>query len=395
MTNITSVGSERFDSDFLEKLRSDGDPDADAAIATFFDDELDAPAEGLMNAMIRHHPNADEASPALSAFLNEPVELPEWYDDELFVAGQQLFAAYLPQFGLALWMASIPAGYAGARDVKVLWGTRQLREHPKRRFLETGQFVLDVMTPGSLEPGSKGLNDIRHVRLMHAAVRHMLTHEADDIEIKKWDDSTGVPINQEALLATMFTFNVVGIQSVNKFGIHLNDEEREAYIHAWSVIGYLMGVRGDLLPLNYADSAAIWQAIKDKEYDESPEGVALTAAAINVMRDLIPGRFVDGLPAAGLQFLLGRQTAKLLGVGRPSWTYALFLPMHAFGDLSHRFQHDFAPGRWASERLGRQVMKSFIEGEWNDERRPRTVKRNGKIAFEVEPEIRRAIGLDE
>lgn len=394
MTTIESVGSEKFDEDFLEELRTHGDPQADAAISTFFDDELHAPAEGLMNSMIRHHPNSDEASPALSAFLNEPVELPDWYDDKLFAAGQELFAEYLPQFGLALWMASIPAGYAGARDVVVLARTHELLSHPKRRFLETGQFVLDVMTPGALEPGSKGLNDIRHVRLMHAAVRHMLTHEADELGIAAWDARTGVPINQEALLATMFTFSMVGIQSVDKFGIHLTDEEKEAYTHAWSVIGSLMGVRGDLLPLSYADSATVWEAIKDHQYDDSLEGQELTAAAIEVMQNLIPGRFINGLPASGLQFLLGRDTAKMLGVGRPNWTYALFVPMHAFGDLSHRFQNDFAPGRWVTQRLGRRMMKSFIEGEWDDERLPRTVKRGGKIAFEIPQQINRGLGLE-
>ena len=394
MNPTPTIGSAKFTKEFLRQLRSEGDPDADASMRRFFDDELHAPAEGLMQAMIRHHPGSDQASPALTAFLEEPVELPEWADLDRLRLGQDLFAQYLPQFGLALWMASIPAGYAGARDVVVLARTHQLLSNPKRRFLETGQFVVDVMTHGSLEPGAKGLSDIRHVRLMHAAVRHMLTHEAADLKVEPWDESTGVPINQMALLATMFTFSVVGIESADKFGIHLTDDEKDAYAHAWSIIGSLMGIRDDLLPLDFADSQTVWNSIKCLEYAPSDEGAELTTAAIEVMQKLIPGRFGDGIPVAGIRFLLGKRTANLLGVGRPNWTYALFAPLHGAGDVMRRFERDFAPIRWASERLGLLVMQNFIEGEWDDERLPRVTKRGGDIAFEVPQLVRRQVDLD-
>jgi hypothetical protein len=254
--------------------------------------------------------------------------------------------------------------------------------------------VLDVMTHGALEPGAKGLGDIHHVRLMHAAVRHMLTHETAELDVDEWDDSNGVPINQMALLATMFTFSVVGVESVDKFGIHLTDDEKDAYAHTWSIIGSLMGIDDGLLPLDFADSQAVWNSIKRLEYDRCDEGVELTAAAIEVMKKLIPGRLGDGFPVAGLRFLLGKDTASLLGVGRPNWTYAFFAPMHAFGDLMRRFERDFAPGRRATEQLGRVVMQAFIDGEWDDARLPRTTKRGSKVAFDVAQQVRRRVGLE-
>lgn len=393
MSTVPTVGSRQYTDGFLHELRSIGDPDADAAIAQFFDVELDAPASGLMAALIRHHPGSDEASPALTAFLNEPMELPEWADLERFRQGQDLFAEYLPQFGVALWMASIPAGYAGARDVVVLARAHELLSNPKRRFLETGQFLLDVMTHGSLEPGAKGLVDIRHVRLMHAAVRHMLTHESAELGVDAWDHTSGLPINQMALLATMFTFSVVGIESVVKFGVHLSDDEQDAYAHTWSVIASLMGVRHDLLPFDFADSQAVWKSIKRNEYASCQEGVDLTRAAVEVMQKLIPGRFGDDVPSAGIRFLLGKDAAALLGVGRANWTSGFFAPMHAFGGLMHRFERDFAPGRWATEWLGRTVMQTFIDGEWDGERLPRTTRR-GDVAFEVPQQMRRRVGLE-
>jgi hypothetical protein len=394
MNPAPSIGSEKFTDEFLEELRSFRDPDADAAVRGFFDGELEAPATGLMEAMIRHHPGSDEASPALTAFLNEPVELPEWADLDRLHLAQDVFLEYLPQFGLALWMASIPAGYAGAKDVVVLARTHELMSNPKRRFLETGQFVVDVMTHGALKPGAKGLSDIRHVRLMHAAVRHMLTHEADAVDVPKWDHTTGEPINQMALLATMFTFSVVGVESVNKLGVRLKDDEQDAYAHAWSIIGSLMGIRDDLLPLNFADSQTVWNSIKRTQYAACPEGAALTRAAIEVMQRLLPGRLTDGLPEAGIRYLLDGDTAKILGLERPNWTSALFAPLELFGSVLDRFERGFPPGRWASEQLGRLVMQTFIDGEWDEERRPRETKRGGDIAFDAPQQIRRRVGLD-
>ncbi len=310
---------------------------------------------------------------------------PAWADPELIKLGQDLFAQYLPQFGLALWMASIPAGYAGAKDAVVLERTAQLVSHPRRRFLETGQFVLDVMTKGGLHDDGVGAADIRHVRLMHAAVRHMLQHEADVHDhLDGWDPAFGVPLNQEALLATQFTFSVVGLRSLQRFGVNVSDREKEAYIHLWSVIGHMMGVRDDLLPLDFADSSTVWDRITAKEYGRSPGGTLLTKSAIEVMRQLIPGGWLDGLPATGIRFLLGNDTADLLDVPKANWTRLLFVPGRAMGGVWSRFERDSFTGSTITSVLGRIAFREFLVAE----RRP-----SGRPGFEVPEEMQRALGM--
>jgi len=395
-----SVGADRFTIEFLDGLRKEGDPEADKAVATYFHDELAAtpatepatePATDLMKLMIAAAPRqfaaapgSDEGSPALRAFVGARPPLPLWADPKLIKLGQDLFAEYLPQFGLALWMASIPAGYAGAKDAVVLERTAQLVSHAKRRFLETGQFVLDVMTEGGLDDNGDGAADIRHVRLMHAAVRHMLQHEDHGHDLSGWDPAFGTPLNQEALLATQFTFSVVGLRSLHRFGVHVSDHEKEAYIHLWSVIGHLMGVRDDLLPLDYADSSTVWDQITKKEYAASPGGKCLTKAAIQVMQQLIPGRALDGLPATGIRFLLGNETANLLGVPRADWTRALFVPGQMLGHMMNLFDRDSVAGEEITRLLGRTAFKQFLMFE----RRP-----DGRPSFEVPEEMQRALGM--
>jgi hypothetical protein len=226
---------------------------------------------------------------------------------------------------------------------------------------------------------------------MHAAVRHMLVHEADQLKMEDgspcppWDFATGKPLNQEALLATQFTFSVVGIQSLEKFGIHLSDHDKDCYTHAWAVVGHLMGVRADLQPLDYADSATVWELIKEKEYAASRAGAHLTEHALIVMKKLIPGRLIDGIPAAGIHFLLGRKTAKMLGVTN-NWTYAIFPPMHLLGEIMNRFERTSPLGRKFTEWAGRKFFQAFIDLEWEG----RTRSRN----FEVPDQLRRRLGLD-
>ena len=73
-------------------------------------------------------------------------------DPDLVRAGQEVFGAYGPQLGMGLFMASLPADYAFAKGVQVLAATTRLTRDPKRRYVETGQMIIDAMTPGGSSP---------------------------------------------------------------------------------------------------------------------------------------------------------------------------------------------------------------------------------------------------
>ena len=240
---------------------------------------------------------------------------------------------------MALWMASLPADYACAKGAEPLVRTARLTGKPKRRYVETGQMIINAMTPGALETGALGYETIRHVRVMHAAVRHLLLHGEDlrspaGDPIGAWDDALGVPLNQEDLLGCLFSFSVVGIDALRRSGVRVTDAEAEAYIHTWNLVGHQLGIRSDLLPLDWADSVAIWEHIKARAYAQSDAGRELTAAAIECMQDLIRigplgglaggrhpplSRRPDGRPAGGSQ---GRLDALVLHL-RPSQRHPL------------------------------------------------------------------------
>ncbi len=383
-----SVGIDRFTDSFMEELRATGDQPADAAVASFFE------ATGLHHdALYRRLAStsawraADEDLPGVAEFVTEVTPWPAWADAELIQEGQRVFGEFGPQLGMGLFMASLPADYGFAKGVQALARTARLSRDPKRRYVETGQMIIDAMTPGALEPGKGGYRTVRHVRLMHAAVRHVLLRpgEIDDgsvgaTKVPPWDKALGVPINQLQLLGTLFSFGVQGVESLARSGVRLSADRAEAYIHVWNLVGHQIGILDDLLPLSLEDSEALWERGKRKEYGPTDEGKELTAAAIECMRELFGFSHMPGLPATGIRFYLGDETADMLGVPRSDWTRVVFEVMRQT-DWLYTYALVRLPGTGPlAAALGRRIWQGF-ERYGRDGDRPR---------FEVTDELKAA-----
>jgi hypothetical protein len=46
------------------------------------------------------------------------------------------------------------------------------------------------------------------------------------------------------------TFSVVVFDSLRRLGVPLRDEDADSYLHAWNLVGHLIGIREDLLPID-------------------------------------------------------------------------------------------------------------------------------------------------
>ncbi len=386
-----SVGVDRFTDSFMEELRAIGDQPADAAVASFFE------ATGLHHdALYRRLAStsawraADEDLPGVAEFVTEVTPWPTWADTELIREGQRVFGEFGPQLGMGLFMASLPADYGFAKGVQALARTARLSRDPKRRYVETGQMIVDAMTPGGLEPGKSGYRTVRHVRLMHAAVRHVL-QRPEEIEdgrhgapkVPPWDGALGVPINQLQLLGTLFSFGIQGIESLARSGVRLSRDRAEAYIHTWNLVGHQIGILDELLPLSLEDSETLWERGKRKEYGPTDEGREMTAAAIECMQELFGFSHLPGLPATGIRFYLGDKTADMLGVPRSDWTRVLFEMMRQT-DWLYTYALVRLPGTGPiAAALGRRIWQGF-ERYGRDGNRPR---------FEVTDELKAAWGM--
>ena len=168
----------------LEPWRSVGDPLADGVIREIYDDARSVTAvNNLLNLMVRHDvAPPDELPPAARRYYQETAALPPWVDEAANAKGEEVFMRYGLLSLTSLICASLPACYAMRNGVHVLGITQQLGAHTHRRIYETAQMVIDVMARGGLAPGGRGVRSAQKVRLMHAAMRYLLTVAPDEVD---------------------------------------------------------------------------------------------------------------------------------------------------------------------------------------------------------------------
>ncbi len=384
-----SAGTARFSPAFLESLRAEGDPSADAAVATFFS-AADARGPTLYARLgqTREQDMDDVAFPGVGAFVRERPPWPDWADEATVRAGQEVFSRWGMQLSMGLFLSSLPTTYLCAKGTVPLVRTARLVSHPRRRILETGQMIIEAMTPGALTPGERGERAVRHVRLMHATVRYGLTHpEAlgalGGTEDEGWDDALGVPLNQEDLLGTLLAFSALGLDALERLGVALSEGEADAYVHAWNVVGTQIGVRGDLLPLSTSEARRVAAAILAAQRAASADGRELMARTIAAMDELVALPLMRGLSESGVRYFLGDADADLLGVGPANWTRHLFSAMRCLDGPLDRLLTRLPGQHRLSALLGRRV----ICGLEAVERGP------GRPRFEISEELRAAWGV--
>jgi mpaB/rubber oxygenase-like protein len=340
--------------DFLNSMREHCDPPADDAVRALFEQDKVAAANALMKQLVvNENVSLEVLAPPLRDYFQRSGQLPSWMDPKLVRQGEELFGRYGPHIVTALFCASLPSCYAAAQGVQVLHLTARLETDPLRRIVETAQMIVDVMAPGGLAPGGRGVRSAQKVRLMHAAVRHLIRKSG------KWNPAWGQPINQEDMAGTLTTFSTVALRALERMGCTLSDTERQAYYHAWRVVGYVMGIDERLLPASVQDGIHLEETIQHRVFGPSPEGRELTQALLKLVEHVMPGNLFDGMGASLMRQLVGKSTADLLGVPPADWTRALLGPLKVLGWVSDKVVDLQGP---TAARLVGMFGRRLVEG---------------------------------
>jgi len=379
-------GASTFTDEFLDGLRLEGDPPADAAVRRYLEGLDESPADPFA-AVARSGAAgpSDEDAPGTGPFVRALEPWPEWADRGQVERGQQVFGIWGLEFVAALWMAALPTTYACAFGAEPLVRTARLTRDPKRRYVETGQMIIDAMAEGALDPGGPGYSSVRHVRLMHAAVRRVLTHPEslpapEGVQLEPWDPAYGIPLNQEDLLGCLFAFSVLSIRSLEQSGVLFDDSDAEAYVHVWNLIGYQIGIRPDLLPIGRADAMVIANRIFDRQKASSDAGRELTATAITCLQGMLVTKRLRGLPASGMRHFLGGDVADMLDVPAADWTRSIFT-VARWVDAAMNGALRWIPGhRSLLAGVGRHLITGFEALEQD----------GGRTNFEISDELRSA-----
>jgi len=281
------------DNDQLENYRQVSDPEGDRLIEELYKElspkEIGRLFQKYMSSL--DELNYDDMPAALRSYFMKNMDLPDWADRDKMKQAEALFLKIGPEYSLALLCRGLAVGYTASNVVKVLTSTGYLSSDVKlgtaKRIMETTQFVLDVMSCNGMRTHGRGIKSTLKVRFIHSMVRYHLQKHG-------WDNAShGIPINQEDMAGTILTFSVSAILGLQKMNIHLSEEEKDAIVHFWSVVGHVIGIERELNPSNYKDAVDLYEIILERQAAPTEDGKILTAALANFIKatldlDLFP-----------------------------------------------------------------------------------------------------------
>lgn len=331
----------------LQKFRLKTDPVADKVIEEIIST---SGVESINTLFSQLRDNTDipksDMPEAVKTYFEQTKTLPNWIDQAKIKIGQAVFAEHGPQISLSLLCKSLPEAYACANGAKVLYATGRMTERNgsldvfTRRLMETAQFVVNVCSPGGLDPEGNGIITAQKVRLIHAAIRFYIKHHD-----RNWSTNQyGEPINQQDMAGTLQSFSTLIIEGLERMKLDLTEEQKEGYYHCWRVIGFIMGVEDELNPPTYSEGYALGQTILKSQIAPSKEGVALTKAVCDFMGSMLPGAIYKDIPEIIIRFLVKDDIADDLGLEKhntlksklvPELLDELFLTMDKVENASH------------------------------------------------------------
>ncbi len=284
-----------------------------------------------------------EIAAALDRYVQEGRQLPAWADTAQIERAEALFMDSGLLSVALLLCASLPECYLVPDLATVLHISGQLEKHTEYRIRSTAAMVFPVMMKGGLtDPSGSGVAQILKVRLIHATIRHLILRGCPtdfkatspavppipalkgsqgmhpSLFAHGWDLADGLPCNQEELAYTLLTFSYVHLRSLRKLGVGLDGADERAYLHLWNVVGYLLGVRDDLMAHTMEDAALLFDKIQARGFarqnpsqDARPE---LGRALVTTMAEAIPVDWMKSFPAQWVRYLCGKKAAKVLGL---------------------------------------------------------------------------------
>ena len=332
--------------EFLQESRKRKDPLADGFVAelvkTKTEKELFIVMQMLLNEFVwLEDIRLDEPA---TKYLKEASKLPDWADPALIKKGEEFFALHGFEISMVLNMKALPATYCCWRGAEVVYASGRMTDHSgnlrpfTRRLMQTSKFVLNVLTPGGMTPDGFGVRSTVKVRTLHAFIRYYL-------ECKNWDAAElGEPINQEDYAGTMLSFSVFVIEGMQRLGIKVSDEEKEAYFHVWRVVAHVVGVEAALIAPDYAGGSVLGHTILDEQKGPSEAGKALTKACLTFLQDLMPFRVLKFLPNEMMYYLLGKELSDMAGI-RKSYNPIVIVVFFLFRQALKVFE-------WLKENVG-------------------------------------------
>ena len=364
----------------LEQARQFADPVADSVVETIYAKNDLSEINHIFNLMIENDDLPLQEMPSeIQQYLLETSQLPTWADVDKLKLASDVFDTFGIPIVFMLFGASLPVLYAAHPGAEILTATTRMTEQLPRRIVETAQFVMNVTAPNAFSDTGRGIRSTQKVRLMHATIRHFIRNSAE--WGKLWNnDHYGMPINQSDLVATMLSFSSVVITCTKRTGIELTDEQIEAYLHLWKVVGYILGIQEHLMPANIQEADDLFNAWATLNHKDTSTGRELTKILVAFMQQHTP--IAKSLPTDWMRYWLGTELSSMLGIPGYNWTVIIMWIQRAVWSNKHTNSQN---------PILEQIHQFFVRGFLNS---LLTIQRGGKRSkFELPASLTSKAGI--
>lgn len=291
----------------LDPLRNVADEPADAIIRFIMKEGLQSQLNVLMQIEMNEEKLPGDLHPKILAFAASMKELPDWADIKKLETAETFFQKHQIYVYLALLFASLPYCYAAADGARVLAMSNRMQDNTGKRLGETGQFIMDVSEPGAFGAKGKAFKSILKVRLIHAAVRYRLLQNGH------WKKDWGLPVNMEDMAGTNLAFSLITLRAIETMGAKVDKQVRDAFIHKWNIVSYLLGLDEALLPEDYDEALIFEKQIIRRLFRASDDGKTLTKSLLSFIQE-VEKPIAPEYGAQMIRHLLGNQVGDLLGL---------------------------------------------------------------------------------
>ena len=298
--------------------------------------------------------DADVPAPvaaALQDYLRAGLALPPWADAARIARAETLFFEMSMMSCTLLFCASLPECYVLPDLSGVLHVAGQLEAHTDYRIRATAAMLFPVMMKGGLTGADGGgVAQTLKVRLIHATIRHLILRGSPAAALRQraaglaaaipalpaqgaslhqslyahgWDIAAdGLPCNQQELAYTLLTFHYIYLRGLRRLGLGLSAADEQAYLHAWNVMGHVLGIDSALMAESMADADQLFARLQAHGRKQSwlPDPrPSLGAALMQTMENQIPLRVLKPFPVLLTRYLCGPEVSADLGLtGRVS-----------------------------------------------------------------------------
>lgn len=269
----------------------------------------------------------------LQEFFAQVEATPDWVDWDRIRRGQRALRAGGADGIYIARDVALLGGYQFAGFNKTLLRTGALEKGSNRRFAETFQWALDVITQDGLTAQGVGYQSTLRVRLIHAYVR---SHVASmpDWQHEEW----GLPVNQTDMAATLLGALIAPPAAAPGMGMIYTPDDLDAIAHVTRYVGWLIGVEEQWLPYGFRDGVrGLYHALAAlSEPDETSPllAVPMVDDPMKWRYDRIPGlrrRLARAQHLSISSAYLGPRTMRALGLPAytPPWYPLIRMPVNA------------------------------------------------------------------